>query len=102
MTKRSIFRKWITAVALIVIGLAMGVTWTSSKFCLGDQLFLSLGLPAWSNGTTGMHYPAIVGRIFLLIGIGFANSTLPNKLRRWIGGAILLLIAVWYLLTVIV
>ena len=98
MTKRSIFRKWLTAVALIVIGLAMGVTWTSSKFCLGDQLFLSLGLPAWSNGTTGVHYPAIVGSVFLLIGIGFANSSLPEKIRRWISGALLLLIAVWHFL----
>ena len=99
MTKR-IFRKWITAIVLIVIGLAMGVTWPPSKFCLGDQLFLSLGLPAWSNGTTGMHYPAIVGSIFLLIGIGFANSTLPEKIRRWISAAILLLIAVWCFLFV--
>ena len=101
MTKR-IFRKWIAAVALIVIGLAMGVTWPPAKFCLGDQLFLSLGLPAWSNGTTGMHYPAITGSMLLLIGIGFANSTLPEKLRRWVSGAILLLIAVWYFLALVV
>ena len=97
MTKRT-FRKWIIAAALIGIGLALGVTWTPDKFCLGDRLFLALGLPAWSNGTTGAHYPAIVGSIFLLIGIGFANSTLPEKIRRWISAAILLLIAVCYFL----
>ena len=97
MTKRT-FGKWIIAAALIGIGLALGVTWTPDKFCLGDRLFLALGLPAWSNGTTGAHYPAIVGSIFLLIGIGFANSTLPEKIRRWISAAILLLIAVCYFL----
>ena len=99
MTKR-IFAKWLIATALIGIGLALGVTWTPDKFCLGDQLFLALGLPAWSNGTTGAHYPAIAGSIFLLIGIGFANSTLPEKIRKWVGGAILLIIALWCFLSV--
>lgn len=99
MTKRT-FGKWIIAAALIGIGLALGVTWTPDKFCLGDRLFLALGLPAWSNGTTGAHYPAIAGSIFLLTGIGFANSTLPEKIRKWVGGAILLVIALWYFLSV--
>ena len=40
----------ITAVVLILIGLALGVTWNKASFCIGDNLFAALGLPAWSKG----------------------------------------------------
>ena len=66
--KRRINR--IVAVLLIALGLVLGVTWNRTKFCIGDNIFIALGLPTWSNGTSGTHYPAIIGSVFILIGIG--------------------------------
>lgn len=43
---------------LAVFCLAFGITW-DNRFCLGDVLLNAVGLPAWSQGTTGLHYPAI-------------------------------------------
>ena len=33
------------------------------RFCLGDRIFDLLGIPAWSRGTQGLHYPAIIALI---------------------------------------
>ena len=71
--KRRINR--IVAVLLIALGLVLGVTWNRTKFCIGDNIFIALGLPTWSNGTSGTHYPAIIGSVFILIGIGVLNTT---------------------------
>lgn len=79
--KRRINR--IVAVLLIALGLVLGVTWNSTKFCIGDNIFIALGLPTWSNGTSGTHYPAIIGSVFILIGIGVLNTTLQKKNRFW-------------------
>lgn len=46
--------------------LVFGANLGSSRFCLGDQIFSALGLPVWSGGTQGLHYPGILG----LIGAG--------------------------------
>ena len=59
--------------------LAFGMTW-KDRFCLGDVILGSMGLPAWSQGTTGLHYPAI----FALIGTPaffylFASTTKDTK-----------------------
>lgn len=43
---------------LAVFCLTFGITW-KNQFCLGDVLLNAVGLPAWSQGTTGLHYPAI-------------------------------------------
>ena len=82
----------ITAVLLILIGFALGVTWNKASFCIGDNLFAALGLPAWSNGTTGTHYPAVVGSVIILIGIGLLNNTLQTKTRRWVWAIVMLLL----------
>ena len=43
---------------LAIFCLAFGITW-DNRFCLGDVILNAVGLPAWSQGTTGLHYPAI-------------------------------------------
>ena len=89
----------IIAVALIALGLVLGVNWGSARICLGDRIFLALGLSAWSNGTSGTHYPAIIGSCFILVGIGVFNSALQEKMRTWIRTiGVLLLVAVYFLL----
>ena len=82
----------IIAVLLIVIGVVLGVTWNKARFCVGDHLFVALGLPAWSNGTTGTHYPAVVGSVIILVGIGLLNYTLQTKTRRLLWGIVILLL----------
>ena len=89
--------KRISAVVLTVLGLLLGVTWNSKRLCLGDTLFHALGLPSWSNGNSGTHYPAIIGSVLILAGIGILNSTLNKRSRLWIGLAILLVLAAWNL-----
>ena len=84
----------IIAIFIIVLGATLGVTWNRTGFCIGDSIFHVLGLPAWSNGTTGTHYPAIIGSIFILVGISAINHTLQKKERYWVWTtAIVLLVA---------
>ena len=89
------FLKRISASALIVFGIAFGGTWNSTGLCLGDNIFSMFGLPIWSKKTSGTHYPAIVGIVIILIGVGIWNTTLSkkNRLLVWSIAIIILLIA---------
>lgn len=93
--KNQTLKKRVLALAFVVFGLILGVTWNKENFCIGDKMFAAIGLPAWSNGT---HYPAVVGTIILLLGIAVFNSTFPEKFRRWTWIAIALILAALSLL----
>ena len=84
----------LVAVLLIALGLVLGVTWTPTKYCIGDEIFTALGISPWSNGMTGTHYPAILGSFILLAGISLLNLTLQKKSRFWIWTAIILFLIV--------
>ena len=58
--KRSIY------LLLAAFCLAFGITW-DNRFCLGDVILGAVGLPAWSQGTQGLHYPAIPALIGTLV-----------------------------------
>ena len=75
--KKWIFR--IVGILLLLFGLFFGVTIRSSQYCFGDNVFSALGMASWSNGTTGTHYPAIAGIIFILIGVILVAVTLNKK-----------------------
>jgi len=96
-------KNWITRIAsiiLMVLGWFFGGTVYNSRYCFGDNVFSVIGIPAWSNGTTGTHYPAIVGIIIILVGVGLINSTLKKRARIWVWTiAILILIALNFVLT---
>ncbi|MBE6962775.1 MAG: hypothetical protein E7445_10040 [Ruminococcaceae bacterium] len=94
MTENKTVLTRVIAVALVSFGIFLGVSWGSAKFCIGDQIFHAVGLPVWSNGTSGAHYPAILGSVFLLAGIGTFNFTLQEKSRRLIGTVVLLVVLV--------
>lgn len=82
-----------SAIALIILGIVFGGTWSSTGGCFGDNVFSIFGLPAWSKGISGTHYPAIVGMVIILIGISVLNTTLSKKARLWVWSiAIVLLI----------
>lgn len=88
----------IISILIIAVGVVLGVTWNKTRFCVGDNLFATLGLPAWSNGTTGTHYPAVVGSVIIFVGIGLLNYTLQTKSRRLLWGIVILLLIAFNLL----
>ena len=97
MSPKQKVTKRIIAASLIILGLILGVTYKDG-FCVGDNLFAALGLPAWSNGTTGTHYPAVMGSVIILVGIGLLNYTLQTKARRLLWGIVILLLIAFNLL----
>ena len=101
MKNRTMIKR-LLALVFIVFGLALGVTWNKENFCIGDKMFAAIGLPAWSSGTSGTHYPAVIGTIVILLGIAVLNSTFPEKFRRWTWIAIALILAALSLLFSIV
>lgn len=71
--------KRIVYLLLAGFSLAFGITWKDT-FCLGDIILNAVGLPAWSQGTTGLHYPAIPSLIGTLIFFYlFASTTKDHK-----------------------
>ena len=88
----------ISAVLLIALGLVLGVTWNSARYCMGDELFVALGISPWSNGSSGTHYPAVIGSFVILVGISMLNLTLNKKTRLWIWTTVILLLIVYNLI----
>ena len=86
MSKRKNLTNKLIAVLLIVLGLIFGATWNSAKFCIGDEIFIALGISPWSNGSNGTHYPAIIGSFIILVETSILNLTLQKKARFWIWG----------------
>ena len=90
MSKSKKLTNRIIAVLLIVLGLILGGTWNSTKYCIGDKIFISLVISPWSIGSSGTHYPAIIGSFVILAGISILNLTLQKKTRLWIWTAVIL------------
>ena len=95
-SKKLVFR--IVAVSLIALGLVLGVTWNSARYCMGDELFVALGILPWSNGSSGTHYPAVIGSFVILVGISMLNLTLNKKTRLWIWITVILSLIVYNLI----
>jgi len=96
MSREKIFVLRGIAIVLIAIGIVLAVTWGSAQFCVGDVIFSTLGLEAWSNGSGGLHYPAVIGSTVYLLGFAVFGRTLPKNTRHWTWGvafAVLALLA---------
>ena len=96
-------KKWIlriVGILLLLFGLFFGGTIQSRQYCFGDNIFSALGLPSWSNGTTGTHYPAIVGIIFILAGVILTTITIDKKYRIifWSAAVIIIVLSCFCLL----
>ena len=102
MSKSKKLKRRIIAILLMVLGLVLGVTWNHAGYCVGDELFVALGLSPWSNGTGGTHYPAVIGTFMILAGMGILNGTLQKKTRFWIWtGVVLVLVLLNFVLAYI-
>ena len=92
--------KWIKriiSIIMIVLGIILGVTWNKNGLCIGDNLFSTLGLPAWSHGTSfnrGTHYPAVIGTILILVGLNVFNYTLKVNYQKWFWASVLIFFSV--------
>ncbi len=70
------------SVILMLISFAFGFTWSKHGFCLGDNILTGLGLPAWSNGTHGTHYAAILALIVFLVAFFLFVRTIKKGANR--------------------
>jgi len=62
------------AAFFVVFGSNIG----EGRFCLGDWIFGKLGIPAWSKGTQGLHYPGIICLIAVTVCFYLFASTTSN------------------------
>ena len=84
--------------------LFFGANLGAGKFCLGDWILNGLGLPAWSQGTQGLHYPGIIALIGIVVSFCFFSATTknPGKTIAWlILGSVVFLYAVNFLLNLL-
>lgn len=65
----------LSAAFFVVFGSNIG----ESRFCLGDRIFAMLGIPAWSKGTQGLHYPGVIGILAAALLFYVFASTTRNK-----------------------
>lgn len=89
-------RNWqskIAGIILILLGYFLGGNSRKTGYCYGDRVFEFLGLPAWSEGTTGTHYPGIIGIFIIIVGIGLITPRKKNmRIVMWIAVILLLLL----------
>ena len=57
---------------LLLIGVIWAVTFNS--ICIGDIVLNSLGVKAWSNGETGVHYTIFYSLIFFIPSFWFGRK----------------------------
>ena len=80
---------------------AFGCDLGETKFCLGDVILNKLGIPVWSRGTQGIHYPAIIGLIGMAVAFCvFASTTRDPK--RTMGNLFLATVALLSLLSMLI
>ncbi|MDM5452259.1 hypothetical protein [Peribacillus simplex] len=51
--------------ALCLIGILFTFRF-GNKFCIGDSILNNIGMTAWTNGETGIHYTMIYSAIFFI------------------------------------
>lgn len=69
MKQKNVTGKRIAGITLILVGVFLAATWPNTEICFGDILFSAFRLPTWSGGSTGVHYPAVLGAVLILVGI---------------------------------
>ena len=102
MKKKSILRSiaLIGALFFLIFGANLG----PSRFCLGDWMLNSVGLPAWSQGTQGLHYPGIISLVGLVVCFYFFSATTKDPRKTTaslIMGSILLMMILNFLLNLL-
>lgn len=92
--------------SLLLAFLGMAVSFKFGNYILGDHLFSTLGLSAWSNGVdnTGFHYTMFLSIVFFIpsLIIGYKNpEEFGAKIGKWISSIYLILIIVAFIFFII-
>lgn len=81
------------SILLMIVSVLFGVTWKKNGYCMGDEFLTGLGLNAWSNGTQGTHYTALVALALLVIAFMTYAMTTEKRMttfRYFLVGVIVL------------
>ena len=79
MEKTTLWKRIISLLCSLFF-FVFGANLGSNRFCLGDMILNRLGLPAWSKGTQGLHYPGIIALIGVTVSFYvFASTTKDSK-----------------------
>ncbi|MDO3679493.1 hypothetical protein [Paenibacillus ehimensis] len=71
------------AIALMLITSTIILNWSyPSTTALGEQLFQWLGLPVWSQGTSGLNYFGITSMLLLFAGAFTLRTSLQRHARK--------------------
>ena len=95
---------WRSIAVIMMIGAVIFIVQIPGKVSYGDQMFQSLGLPVWSQGTEGWHYPVLVGMGAALGAMILYAVTTRDRLktfRHFMEGVLLISVISWVLMGVI-
>ena len=98
--KKNIWKRILSAIWAAFF-FAFGCDLGEAGFCLGDEILNKLGIPVWSRGTQGIHYPAIIGLIGLMAAFYVFASTTKDP-KRTLGNLFLGTVALLSLLSMLV
>ena len=84
--EKKVLGQRIVSLAGALLFLLFGANLGEGQFCLGDRILTMLGLPAWSRGTQGLHYPGIIAVVGLMLSFSFFSATTknPGKTTAWL------------------
>ena len=98
--KKNTWKRILSAICAVFF-FAFGCDLGETKFCLGDVILNKLGIPVWSRGTQGIHYPAIIGLIGLMAAFYVFASTTKDP-KRTMGNLFLATVALLSLLSMLI
>lgn len=93
--EKKIIRKRILSMICSLSFFVFGANLGPNRFCLGDMILNRLGLPVWSKGTQGLHYPGIIALIGVTVSFyAFASTTknVKKTMYKLLMGAVVLMV----------
>ncbi|MGL5693374.1 MAG: hypothetical protein ACRCXA_04800 [Peptostreptococcaceae bacterium] len=80
---------------LFIIGYLFSFTF--NDICIGDKILTSIGLKAWSNGNSGIHYTLFYSLLFFI-----PSSILGYKFKNDFGSKVGKILSTIMVITIIV
>ena len=90
------------ALSIIAIICSCNIGWFDN-LCLGDVVLNYIGIPCWSNGTSGTHYTVFYGLVFFVPALTFGmwkKNDLFAVAGKWIAGFFIVVLGMMWFLAV--